>query len=354
MIENRFPASGLSAEYGDIIMDTVAGSVAVSVMHAGNLLLSEVYTPDTDGKIFIHELGTLAMLLKTNNDLLLTNGVESNSVVLSVSLTEGVQVITKDVTFYQSIVDFSGSLDVTTLRIIPLSRMTKKITGPGRTEFVSFYGPGTVKVYIAKKGIDQDVSVTLDLLVMDVASMYRINVSPAVIALMTGCTVADLIYYNIYTSTDCIIRFTMDQRNYPQKRTFIFRNCFGAQESFTCIGDEESSRKWERTFGVQSNKQLQISRDLVNSIAVNTGYVSAQSVEALEDLINSDQLALLDAQGFQPIVILEEDFKNGSRRDELRSFSFTYRYASNNQFRTTYAAFKKPRVFDATFDETFN
>ena len=276
-------------------------------------------------------------------------------VSLDISIVNGASTITKTISIYECIVDFAGSLDVALLNLIPLSRMTKKTTGPGRTEFVSFYGTGTVSAYVVKKGTTQDVATTYTVYTMATADkIYRINVSPDVIATLAGCSVSDLIYYNVYKDTDCIIRFTMDQRNYPVIRTFVFRNCFGAQESFTFIGDEESSRKWTREFGVSNNNQLQISRDLVNSIKVNSGPISSQSVEAIEDLLNTDQLALLDEAGFQPIVILEENFSNTSRRDELKSVDFTYRFAGNNQFRTTYAAFKKPRIFDPTFDETFN
>lgn len=46
MVEVRFPASGLSAEYGDIVVSSVAVSLVVEVRHAGQLVLSERYVPD--------------------------------------------------------------------------------------------------------------------------------------------------------------------------------------------------------------------------------------------------------------------------------------------------------------------
>ena len=355
LTEIQYPLSGLGAEFGDIIIESNCKSVAVEISNNGDNVFSEIYTPDPEGKIYISEIGKVAMQLIQPGSFDLTNGIEGSPVVLSITITADEIVNTKEVTIYQSVVDFAGSLDVDLLKLIPLCRMTKKITGPGRTEFVSFYGTGTVSAYVVKKGITQDVAATYTVGPMDTADkMYRMNVSPDVIATLAGCTVPDLIYYNVYKNTDCIIRFTMDQRNYPVKRTFIFRNCFGAQESFTCIGDEESSRKWTREYGVRNNAQMQISRDQVNSIKVNTGPISLQSIEAIEDLLEADPLALLDEYGFQPIVILEENFSSNSRRDELKSVDFTYRFASNNQRRTTYAAFKKPRIFDPTFDDTFN
>ena len=355
MVEVQFPESGLSAEYGDIIIGSVAESVTVSVTYSGDIVISEIYTPDSDGKIYIHDIGKIAVSFQEKQVFKTSYGFSGlSSIVLTVAIV-GATTITKAVTIYKSVVDFAGSLDVDTLKIIPLSRMTKKITGPGRKEYISFYGGSTVSVYVVKKGITQDEGLTISYATLyDAEKIYFLDVSPDVVAGWASCDVSDLIYYNVYTSTDAIIRFTVDHRNFTNKRTFVFRNCFGAQESFTCTGDEESSRKWAREYGVSQNKQVQISNDLVNSIKVNTGIITSQQVESLEDLLNTDQLALLDEYGFQPIVILEENFSNNSRRDELKSVDFTYRFAGNNQFRTNYAAFKKPRIFDPTFDETFN
>jgi len=355
MVEERFPTSGLSAEYGDIIMNSVTKTVSLEVSYQGKIILSEIYVPDSDAKIYIKDLGMLAMNFKSKADFSIYNGIDGACVQLTVSLTEGSQVVSKDVTIYQCIVDFADSLNIDLLKTIPLSRMTKKKTGVGRTEFTSFYGGSTVKAYIVKKGHNQDIAITVNIIALaNPNNMYRINVSPEIVAALADCYPSDLVYYEIYTNKDQVIRFVMEQRSYPQLRTFVFRNCFGAQESFTCTGDEESSRKWSREYGLSKNINIQLTRDLVNSITVNTGLVTNRSVEALEDLLNSDQLALLDAQGFQAIIILEENFKNNSRRDEVRSFDFTYRFAGYNQFRTTYAPFKTPRVFDDTFNETFN
>ena len=356
MVENRFPASGLSAEYGDIVIDSVTEtSVVVEIRYQGTLILSEVYTPDADSKIYIRELGDLAVLLIEKADLMTENGYTGyGSILLNVKII-GTTTIQKDVTIYQSIVDFSGSLDVTLLKQIPLSRATNKSTGIGRTEWISFYGTGTLKAYVVKKGITNDSAATYDIVTYSLPEkIYNTNVSPSVIATLASCPEADLIYYNIYISTDSIIRFTMDDRDYPNKKTFIFRNCFGAQEIFTCTGDEKSERKWTRSFGNINNKQVSISRDLVNKFTANTGYLSAEDLEVLEDMLNSDQICLLDEYGLQDVVILEENFNDTSRKDELKAVEFSYRFSQNNQFKTSYKAFKKPRVFTTEFDETFN
>ena len=355
MVENRFPTSGLSSEYGDIVIDSVTAPVVVEIRYQGALILSEVYSPDADSKIYIREVGELAILLIDKSDFMTQNGYTGyESILLNISII-GTTTISKDVTIYQSIVDFLGSLDVTLLKQIPLSRSTNKSTGIGRTEWISFYGTGTLKAYVVRKGTTADLAATYNVVTYSLPEkIYNTNVSPSVIATLAGCTEADLIYYNIYVSTDSIIRFTMDERNYPDKKTFVFRNFFGAQETFTCTGSEKSERKWTRSFGNIDNKQVSISRDLVNKLTANTGYLSDEDLEVLEDMLNSDQICLLDEYGLQEVVILEENFNDTSRKDELKVIEFGYRFAKNNQSGSRYKKFIKPRIFSPEFDETFN
>ena len=130
MVEERFPTSGLSAEYGDIIMNSVTKTVSLEVSYQGKIILSEIYVPDSDAKIYIKDLGMLAMNFKSKADFSIYNGIDGACVQLTVSLTEGSQVVSKDVTIYQCIVDFADSLNIDLLKTIPLSRMTKKKTEP--------------------------------------------------------------------------------------------------------------------------------------------------------------------------------------------------------------------------------
>lgn len=353
MVESNFPTSGLSAEYGDIVMTNVVAAVSVEISHAGVVILSESYTPDSTGTIRIREVGELAMLYFDSNDFADASGEDGDVVVLSITLTEGAQVISKNVTFYPCIVDFSGSLSTADIVTIPLSRSIKKETGIGRKEYISFYGGQTVKAYIVYKSTT-DVGVTHDLIVLaNAAKFYRVNVSPSVIAALAGVAESDIVYYNIYTSEEFIIRFTVSERNYPFQKTFVFRNCFGAQESFTCIGDEIAERKWTREFGSINKKEVQVSRDLEAKFKVNTGLVTDNDLEVIEDLLHSDQICIIDEFGFQEVVILEENFSDSSRKDEVESVDFTYRLSQHNQFKTSYKAFRKPRIFTPDFDRRF-
>lgn len=352
MTETRFPSSGLSAEYGDIILSDVTADVSVSVVHSGLVVLDEVYKPDAANQVRIKNMGELAMIYFAPADMLVTSE-DAEPVVLTIDITSGTT-ISKAVTFYPCVVDFSGSLTTDLLKLIPLSRATKKNTAQGRKEFVSFYGGKTVKVYAVYKGDTSDVGVTANLVALaNAAKMYAVDVSPAVIAALISKPESKLVYYNVYTDIDCIIRFTVSPRYQQYEKTFVFRNCFGAVESFTCTGDEKSERKWTREFGDIDAKKIDFSRKMESSVKVNTGYITPREVEVVEDLVNSDDIRLIENSLLHRVTLLDENFDQSSRRDELTSVTFTYRLAQHNQFKTSYEAFKKPRIFTPDFDTSF-
>ncbi len=357
MIENRFPSSGLSAEYGDIIISNVTHEVILSVSHADTVILSEKYTPDSSENIIIKNIGELALLYYEPGEMLTATGEDSNEILflISIDCDAEQETISKYVHIYPTYVDFSSTLNVELLKKIPLSRTTKKNTAPGRKEFISFWGGSTVKIYAMYMGEIVDQSITLNLVTLaSNEKTYAVDVSPSVIADLINQPVSKLIYYNVYTSEDSIIQFVVSKRNWQFEKTFMFRNCFGAQETFTCTGDEISQRKWIREYGVFNSEKIDFSREMENAIDINSGYITAKDVEVIEDMLNSDDVCVIDGSGLQKVTILEEEFKDSSRKDELKSVTFKYRYSKANKLKSTYNSFKKIRVFAKTFDKKFH
>lgn len=305
--------------------------------------------------VTIETVAELAMLYLADVAMGLANGLDGQAVMLNVRLDEAGQVISKNVYIYPSEVYFAGAVTVASLKTLPLSRNTQKTTAKGRTEYLSFYGGGNVMAYVVYKGATADMETTVSLGSSggSADSFYRMNVSPSVIAGVVGVSESALIYYNVYKDSSSPIRYVVDERNYPEQRNFFFRNCFGAQENITCYGDEVSDRKWTRVFGAINKNQISISRELENRFTVNTGFISAEEVEVFEDLMNSGDVRLMDQYGLQMISVLEESFKLSTRKDELVSVEFTYKYTKTNQFRTSYKPFQKPRVFSVEFDNAF-
>lgn len=358
MVETRFPTSGLTTEYGNIVLSSVTEKVSLEITYDSDVILEEDYYPDADGVVQIRDIGKLADMYIQNGALSLTDLEDEGSVLFAIKVTEAATpevVITKNVTFYYTSVDFAGSISTALLLKMPLSRVTTKTTGPGRKEYVSFYGDGDVLLYAVYSDGTKDVAITLGTYaeLSTPGTIYRVDVSPDVVAAEVGCSVLDLVYYNVYKDGTAIIRYKMDDRNFVNKTTFLFRNAFGAQETITFVGHEQREGKWDREYGVIDNAMVQTSRDKTDKIKVRTGYLLPGMADVIDDLLNADQVGVIENGVLYPVVILEEDFSRTSRRNEARSYEITYRYASNN-IQAKYTPLVKPGVFDETFDETFN
>jgi len=227
MVETRFPESGLSAEYGDIVFSEVSSELTISINFSNNWILSEKYFPDSSGKVIFSGLGKIAEDYFQAGSLSLTTGIFAVPVtfVVSVDCDAEQESVLKTVTIYHSIVDFSQTLTTNLIKLIPLSRSTKKNTAPVRKEFISFYGGTTIKLYAVYRGSDRDLAETVDFATLAEANkIYCLDVSPAVIANFIGQSVNNLVYYNLYSSIDCIIRFTVSTRLWQFEKTFLFVN----------------------------------------------------------------------------------------------------------------------------------
>ncbi|MDR1098013.1 MAG: hypothetical protein LBL57_07775 [Tannerella sp.] len=356
MVEVRFPDNGLSSDFGDIILSEVSEKATAVFSIGGNPVLEEIYYPDANGKISIRDAGQLAKIYFETPGMGADSGADGSSVTFSISLQDRSNTISKTVTIYRCDAETAGTLSAAQLKAMPLSQATKKTTGFGRTEYTGFYGSGTVSVYAVFREINGPLARTFTLheLPNSPETFYRINVSPSRIAEVAGIPEADIVYYNVYKSTSEIIRFTIDRRPYPDKTTFVFRNCFGAQETFTCTGDTETERKWERTFASVDRRQHPVSHELTRKHTVNTGYISKEMTGVLEDLMNSEDVCIITPDGWEPVVILEESFKVSSRRDALTAVEFKYRHRSNNQMQYRHRPFRKPGIFDGTYNKSFN
>lgn len=355
MVETRFPESGLSAEYGDIVISEVSSELIISVSYLGNWVLSEKYFPDSAGKVAFKNLGKIAESYFHSGDLSLSGGAFSSPVtfLISIDCDAESETILKYVIIYPSFVDFRSTISVDLLKQIPLSRSTTKNTARGRKEFISFYGGVSISAYVVYKGAGKDMGTTVSLADLeDDKKIYVLDVSPSVIATLTGKMESDLVYYNIYGSEDKIIRYDVSSRLYQFEKTFLFINCFGAQESFTCTGDEIDDRKWTREYGDFNDRKINYANELENQKKINTGYINRHECGVVEDMLNSNHIAVISGSDTEEVTILSEEFIYSSRLDEVKSVVFTYRIAKK-AITAVYVALKKPRIFTSDFNKTF-
>jgi hypothetical protein len=360
MTITRCPETGLSADYGDIIVADISEKMNLKVTYNEEIILQEIYYPDNSGSVYIRDIALLADMYQQVNDLSTEITTDAGSITLSLDFTEidaddeVVETDTQDITLYACESETAGTLTLDVLKNIPLTRCFNKTVCPGQKEYLSFYGTGEIKAVVIYTGTtrDQSAILTLTELPESADTIHRLDVSPAVIAGLADIEQSRIVYYILYKDKNCRIKYTMNPYLRPQA-TFIFHNTFGTQETFTCTGDGESERKWTREYGQINRHQHLVTQELALKYTANSGYLTREQTEILEDLLNAKEISLIDEHGWHPVSIEEETFKVTSRRDELVDVEFKYRRSGQNQSQYRFNP-KKYRIFDFTYDNTYN
>ena len=361
MTIDNLPTNVLSSEYGKIILSGISDYIDFEVKLLGISILNERYYSDAAGMIYIQNIGELAVNVSMIPLLNLSSIYKTNISYIDFEFTftpKDELAVTGSSYIYLCNVNTSGTVDKDLLISMPLSLISKKRTGLGRKEFISFYGMAIKKVYIARKTINGDVGSEFNFAQPNPAhpsdGIFTYDISPSKMAIVAGCNEKDLIYYNVYQDVNCIIRYTIDEREYPYLRTFVFINSFLGQETFHSLEDAEAENKWNRTTGYVDGVKMQFRPESEKTFTVKTGFLRQDEVKVFEELLDSQNVAVIEDGELVPVVITTESVKESERKDMLISFEFSYQYADNNLKRTRYVKFKKPGVFDKTFDGTFN
>lgn len=330
---------------------------------SGNEVLNETYYPDANNKVKIRDLGKLSETYFVEPSLI-GSSVLGAPLVISLKLTDDSGTVPISITIYPCDVETAGTLSIADLNAMPLSRVTGKNTYPGNKEFLGFYGTAqgrSIHAGIAYR-YGKRVRFVRTELGKITGNVYKsLDVSPSVMVSLVAkssnkhwIAEGDLFFYEIYDSQ--AFRYDVQMFVPDSLHTFLFRNCFHAAETFSCTGDLDHEKKWERSTGNVNNKTVLINRKLTDTKTVYTGYLEEQECGIVEDLINSTEVYLLTKSGWESVVIVGESFKITNRKDDVISASFEYRVSSNNhsQFRFVKRVQNASRIFDKTFDKTFN
>ncbi len=135
---------------------------------------------------------------------------------------------------------------------------------------------------------------------------------------------------------------------------FVFRNNFGAWETIYFTGKKEQEPSYERSAAMVGGVHRVYAIDETASWKCETGPLRAGMIEVVNDLARSKEIYLLNDDGTagDEVAITDCDLKASNDYSEVQSASITYRMASR---RASMGKVKpRPRLFDATFDETYN
>lgn len=349
------PAVCFSSGFGDIKLQLAAGesSVAVKVLFGATEVLSESYVPDALLQVTISDLGdVLVNWLREVRGSGVLLSQQTNWADFTVQLTT-----TATTSFTTRVIACVPELSATASDFINARFLTlcfgEKITALGRTEIVAFYttesSPANCTISLRYKHNTTGAiyNTTSSRALVGTGNVRLVNVSPGLFSLANYT----LVYYAAVHGAR-VQKFAVDGRPALHARHFVFRNAFGVEETFTCVGIQESETKVDRSFGYASGKYRSFRNNPVKEFTVNTGVLTQAQADWIEDLFSSSEVAVYTSAGVVvPVTILSESVKRSSAPDELPAFEFKYRIQIDKP------RFEVPAsggVFDDTFDYTFS
>jgi hypothetical protein len=329
--------------------------IALSLYLSGILILdNEAYQFDKSGFIYINYLGdTLEKhFYNENYDV---RYFKQNAVFnIHHSATETF-VKSMDVYFCRTYVS-GEKLEPDIVRYMPLSRCREKRTLPGVAEYIPFVATLNTTVladvYYVTGGLQKTTVTLFSFGTAD--TFHSFDVSAVTVAKYVSADPRDLLCWDVYLSghRDNAVRYILDKSSSYPPTVLLFQNCFGGVESFLCRGVCKLGHDSEREKAGMGGRIFNVSQTSLMSYTANTGALTQELCEALIDLLNCRSLMLVKGNDIIPVQIASENVSLPNYRDKLASAEFTYTYSVKNL--TVYRYDPSRRIFDYTFDQSFN
>lgn len=350
------PASGFVNNYPTVSVSGTANAKVLFSLQLGgiDILENEIYHFDSSGLLQIRFLGdTLEKhFYDANYD------IRRFSLQAMLTFKSGSEEIsrTSDVYFCRTYVSAS-QLTPAFMRSIPLSRCREKRTLPGVPEYISFVSSTgkDVKADVVYVSGDIIQTKTVNLLTFINTDVFQsIDVSLSAISKTASISEQDIRFWDVYIADYEAnkIRYFLDKKSSFPPTVFLFQNCFGAVESFLCRGIQKRSHDTKRETALLGGRYFVANQTSLLSFTVNTGMLTADMSESLIDLLNCRSLMVFKQDVAIPVMISGDNVALADYRDRLPSGEFTYNYSAKNL--TLYRYNEKDRIFDFTFDQSFN
>lgn len=258
---------------------------------------------------------------------------------------------TAELKVYYSTVDIVGMDCETFLSTHFLTLLeSHKTTYMGRLEYLHFMGKDTAQV--TAHYADKTTKLFTPPAVGGNDTYTTIDVSPS--RFETEGT--DLLYYVVEAGARSIT-LIIDDEERDVAPTLLFTNSFGCQELIYCTGKHEVDPQYTRDAayiaGVKVNYRITEQR----TFNADTGYLGTDMAGWADDLFRSDEVYLVNFVGGvakvgKRVTLSDSKSKRDNLRDSVPRFTFSYTYAQRQH--NVLDLQRAGRIFDNTFDNTFN
>lgn len=296
--------------------------------------LSELFTIYARQKLIV-DVGITMQDLNSTDGVLSTQSVGCQVAYCAAELVSGNESITP-AQFYES-------------HFLTLLQ-TSKFTGEGRLEYLHFLGSDTATcTAYYSDGTDKTFTVTNT--AAGNARYEALDCSPD--NFKSGALLP--MFYDI-TAGQRSMRFYVEPQKNPSP-ALLFVNSFGVEELLYCRGVHKVSPSYQRDSAYIEGKLKNYKIEETRKFEADTGYLSSDMAAWADELLRSDYVRIVTFHGTKPVVgkeitITESKSEVSNLDSELSRFTFSYQYAQRNHNVVDYG--KDGRIFDHTFDNTFN
>lgn len=180
-----------------------------------------------------------------------------------------------------------------------------------------------------------------------VNTLFTIDCSPSKFE-RTG---RKLLGYTI-TAGGRVAEFTIDYNTPDRGLQFAFTNSFGVQEVFYCKGEHNLEVLISRSSGSFNGLLENYDIDEKHEHKFTTGYLVNSLSYWVKDFIRSKEIYIIRDTDNLPVVLLDSKIIDSTDSAEVRNYEFKLQPAGKNH--NTFELRESGRIFDHTFDQTFN
>jgi hypothetical protein len=329
-----------SSALADIVIES---NVSVTVVFSDGTddFLREVYAPDSENRIYVRSLDELLVpyipAITLRQHFLITVTPEGGSGDGAVEIETTVQFCSTGINLTAE--NFLENYFMTTLR-------NEKITCPAQKEYLSLVVSEATEVKItARYNTGAQTSKTVQITEANAGRVVTVDVSPSLFGN------PETLFFIVVTAGARAFTYYM-RRPSARQEQFIFINTFGVKETFIPAGLVLRENNYKNLFGYFSGIYRKYSVELVKQYMANTGVMNENMADWIESMFLSKEVFTISPAGIAEGVTIEEStVKRSSARDELPAYEFKYRLSRRNHDEFYVL---KSRIFDDTFDYTFN
>lgn len=133
----------------------------------------------------------------------------------------------------------------------------------------------------------------------------------------------------------------------------LMRNAFGAWEAVYFAGMQESDPDYVRETALVNGQLRMYNLEETDTVKSWTGALRPSGVALVRDLARSREVLLLDkGVAIDAVVVTGVDVKHNTADDTVADMTVTWRRAE--QLSARLMTVRAPKLFDSTFDETYN